>query len=46
MDGIRIEDGDTLNPEYSLVSHSVLSTPLVKTDSSPMDIEYALEFTI
>jgi hypothetical protein len=46
MDGIRIEDGDTLNPSYALVSRSVLATPLVKTDSSPMDIEYALEFNV
>ena len=46
MDGIRIEDGDTLNPSYALVSRSVLGSPLVKTDSSPMDIEYALEFDV
>lgn len=46
LDGIRIEDGDTLNSEYALVSRSVLGTPLVKTDSSPMDIEYAIEFDV
>lgn len=46
MDGIRIEDGDTLNPAYALVSRSVLGSPLTKTDSSPMDIEYALEFDV
>lgn len=46
MDGIRIEDADTLNPDYALVSRSVLGTPLVKTDNSPMDVEYALEFTL
>lgn len=46
MDGIRIEDGDTLNPEYALVSRSVLTDPLVKKDNSPMDIEYAIEFDI
>lgn len=46
MDGVRIEDGDTLNPEYALVSRSILTTPLVKRDTSPMDIEYALEFDI
>lgn len=46
LDGIRIEDGDTLNPSYALVSRSVLGTPLVKTDSSPMDVEYAIEFDV
>jgi hypothetical protein len=46
MDGIRIEDADTLNPDYALVSRSVLSTPLVKTDNAPMDVEYALEFSL
>lgn len=46
MDGIRIEDADTLNPDYALVSRSVLGTPLVKTDNAPMDVEYALEFTL
>lgn len=46
MDGIRIEDADTLNPDYALVSRSVLASPLVKTDNSPMDVEYALEFTL
>jgi hypothetical protein len=45
MDGIRIEDADTLNPDYALVSHSVLGTPLVKTDNAPMDVEYAVEIT-
>jgi hypothetical protein len=46
MDGIRLEDSDTVNPEYALVSRSVLASPLTKTDTSPMDIEYALEFNI
>lgn len=46
MDGIRIEDADTVNPEYALVSRSVLVSPLTKTNTSPMDIEYALEFNI
>lgn len=46
LDGIRIEDGDTLNPSYVLVSRSVLGSPLVKTDSSPMDVEYAIEFDV
>jgi hypothetical protein len=46
LDGIRIEDADTLNPDYALVSRSVLATPLVKTDNAPMDVEYALEIIL
>ena len=46
LDAIRIEDVDTINLDYALVSRSVLSTPLTKTNIAPMDIEYALEFNI
>lgn len=46
LDGIRIEEGSTPNPAYSLVSRSVLASPLAKTDSSPMDIEYAIKFDV
>lgn len=46
LDGLRIEDTDTINQDFILVSRSVLGTPLTKTDIAPMDIEYALEFTI
>lgn len=46
LDGLRIEDTDTVNQDYVLVSRSVLGTPLVKTDIAPMDIEYALEFNV
>jgi hypothetical protein len=46
LDGLRIEDTDSLNQDYVLVSRSVLGTPLTKTAIAPMDIEYALEFNI
>lgn len=45
FDGIRIE---TTTPDVDnvLVSRSVLATPIVKTDTAEMDIEYALEVAI
>lgn len=46
LDGLRIEDLDTVNQDYVLVSHTVLSSPLVKTDTAPMDVEYALDFNV
>lgn len=46
FDGLRVEDDDTVNIDYSLVSRSVLTTPLVKTNIIPMDIEYGLELAI
>lgn len=46
LDGIRVEDTDSLNPGDVLISHSLLSSPLVKTNVAPMDIEYALGVTV
>lgn len=46
LDSLRVEDTDTPNQEYILVSRSVLGTPIVKTSVSPMDVEYALEFNV
>lgn len=46
LDGIRIEDTDTPNLDYILVSHAVLASPLIKDGTAPYDIEYALEFTV
>lgn len=43
LDSIRIEDTDTINPDYALVSRTVMAAPLVKTSIAPMDVEYALE---
>ena len=43
IDGIRINDEDTINPSYALVSHAVFATPVVKSDGSLMEIEYYVE---
>lgn len=42
FDGLRINDEDTFDPQYGLISRSVLSTPLQKPSGRPVDIEYRL----
>lgn len=42
LDGIRINDVDTVNPNYALISRSVLSTPIIKSAGTDMEIEYYL----
>jgi hypothetical protein len=44
-DALRINDEDTFNPVYGLVSRSVLSAPLVKLAGRQVDIEYRLDLT-
>lgn len=46
LDAIRVEDADTAVTDYALISRSVLTTPLVKTNVAPMDIEYAVGVNI
>jgi hypothetical protein len=43
LDGIRMEDVDTFNPDYALVSHAVPGSPVTKTLGTVMDIEYYLD---
>lgn len=46
LDGLRVEDVDTPNQDFILVSHAILVSPLEKTNIAPMDVEYALEFNV
>lgn len=43
IDGIRMEDTDTFNPDFALVSHAVMGSPVTKTGGTVMDIEYYLD---
>jgi len=43
FDGLRINDEDTFDPQYGLISRSILTTPLQKPSGRPVDIEYKLE---
>lgn len=42
FDGIRINDEDTFDPAYGMISRSILTTPLIKKPGRPVDIEYKL----
>jgi len=42
FDGIRLNDEDTFDPSYGIISRSILSTPLIKKPGRPVDIEYKL----
>lgn len=43
LDAIRVNDEDTFDPGYGLISRSVLSSPLIKKAGRPVDIEYKLQ---
>lgn len=45
-DGIRIEDVDTIAPEYGLIARTVLSVPIDKTEGIVRDVEYVLPVNI
>lgn len=42
LDGLRINDDDRYNPQYGLISRSVLANPIVKKLGVEMDIEYKI----
>lgn len=46
FDGLRVEDLDTVAPEYGLVARFVLPTPVTKEEGRIQDVEYALPVTI
>jgi hypothetical protein len=46
FDGIRIEDTDTPNPEYVMVSRELLSTPFVKEAGRIQAIEFTLDVAV
>lgn len=43
MDGLRINDEDTFDPIFGLISRSILGTPLIKLAGRQVDIEYKLD---
>ena len=45
FDGIRINDEDTFDPSYGLISRSVLDTPLTKLAGRQVDVEYRLDLS-
>ena len=45
MDGLRINDEDTFDPNFGLISRSVLGSPLVKLNGRSVDVEYKLDLS-
>ena len=43
FDGIRINDEDTFDPTFGLISRSVLGSPLQKVSGRQVDIEYKIK---
>jgi hypothetical protein len=46
FDGFRIDDKDTYNNVETLVSRTVLGTPVTKAAGVPLDVEYTLDLTL
>lgn len=46
LDGIRIEDVDTVNPEYVMVAREVIGTPYAKESGQFQAIEFTLDVNI
>lgn len=46
FDGIRIEDSDTINPNYVMVAREMLATPFIKEEGKIQEIEFALDVNV
>jgi len=46
FDGFRIDDKDTYNQVETLVSRTVLGSPVTKATGVPLDVEYTLDLTL
>lgn len=46
LESIRIEDVDTVNPDYILVSRELLATPFVKEAGKVQEVEFALGINV
>ena len=44
LDGLRIDDVDTVNPDFALVSRSVLASPITKSIGTELEVEYYVVF--
>lgn len=46
FDGLRIEDTDTIDPNYVMVARELLASPVTKVAGRVMDIEFSLPVTV
>jgi hypothetical protein len=45
MDGLRINDEDTFDPVYGIISRSVLTDAVTKSAGRQLDVEYKLDLS-
>lgn len=45
-DGLRIEDTDTLNTDYVMVSRELLTTPYTKVEGMTQEVEFSLDVNV
>jgi hypothetical protein len=45
LDGLKINDEDSFDPTYGLISRAVLTSPISKVSGKQMDIEYRLDLS-
>lgn len=46
FDGVRVEDVDTLNPEYVMIARELLASPVTKVEGRVQDIEFSLPVSV
>lgn len=46
FDGIRIDDADTINPDYVMVARELLAVPVVKPDGKVQEVEFTLDLSV
>lgn len=46
FEGLRMEDTDTINPDYILVARKVLATPYIKQPNMTQEVEFSLDINI
>lgn len=46
FDGLRVEDTDSVAPEYGLIARYIPAVPIAKVEGFGQDIEYALAVTV
>jgi hypothetical protein len=46
LDGLSLFDTDYINPDYAVISRSVVSSLINKEAGKTMDVEYFLEFKL
>lgn len=46
LDAVRVEDIDTINPDYAMVARELLTTPVFKEAGKVLEVEFGLGVTL